>query len=131
MYIFFYKMFVRVMQMFSFGSSHSIKTTCSGKNCGNKWEGIEIFNCFWMLGIAGWPQPCYCIEMTLLFTHFLFKAVMMNANFWRSITCCQVYHFSNRLFSFFSPSVFGLLVKSLKEHVETYLRTLQIERLSG
>lgn len=32
---------------------------------------------------------------------------------------------------FFSPSVFDLLVKSLKEHAETGLRTLQIERLSG
>lgn len=34
-------------------------------------------------------------------------------------------------FFFFSPSVFDLLVKSLKEHAETGLRTLQIERLSG
>lgn len=78
---FYYKLFVRVMQVFSFGFSHNIKTTCSGKNCGNKWEGIEIFNCFWMPGVAGWPQHCCCIELAFLYTHFLGKAVMMNANF--------------------------------------------------
>lgn len=37
---------------------------------------------------------------TLLFTHFLCKAVM-NANFWRSIASCQVYHCSYRLVFFF------------------------------